>query len=210
MVDAAGGDDMVNGGSWGGQDSDLGGGRTEVLLGGAGNDVIDGNGNAISSPSVLYEFVTGSDVMAGGAGNDRLVADVHTSSMAWGTYRYDGNMMTGGTGADRFEFDDELVSFGHLVQLSGANGGTITDFDPAQGDKLIFDLDDPLAADFVGERADIGVGECGFYRSGGDTFVKYGMFMEHDDFDDLDFLVAIHVRLEDYAGPVTASDVLLV
>ena len=75
---------------------------------------------------------------------------------------------------------------------------------------MVFDLDDPSSAVFVGETRNIGVGECGFYRVGSDTFVKYGIFMDYDDMAEFEFLVPVTVRLEDYAGPVTVGDVLFV
>ena len=61
----------------------------------------------VSGPS----HIAGKDVMEGGAGNDRLVADIHTQDLGRGPFTprsLDGNTMTGGFGADRFEFSDEV------------------------------------------------------------------------------------------------------
>jgi Ca2+-binding RTX toxin-like protein len=84
-----------------------------VLLGG-GNDVFDGNGGI--SGGVFGE--AGVDHLAGGAKADRLHGG------------YDNDILTGRLGADQFFFDTALM----------ANIDRITDFTPAQGDKIVLDV----------------------------------------------------------------------
>lgn len=103
--------------------------------------------------------------------------------------------------------DDDVLAVGKFFTTYRGTQGTVTDFAPGEGDRLVFDL---TSAEFVGETADIGVGELGFFRSGADTIVRYGMFMDYDFRLGTDYLVSISVRLADYDGPVTAGDVLLV
>lgn len=211
-VNGGGGDDVIRGGSFAGVVyDDLGSpeNATEVLRGGAGNDVIRGNGNAIEA-GAIGDYLTGQDVMGGGAGQDRLVAGLYTQSLgAFGARDYDGNIMTGGGGADRFEFSDDTATLGHLYTMTAAMGGTVTDFDPDEGDKLVFA---GRTLDFVGETADVGAGEWGFHRSGADTLVTFGLFVDRFEApgESVDYLVAVEVKLSDFDGPLAAEDVLLV
>ena len=80
---------------------------------GSGDDVFNGKGGK-------------SGAVFGGDGNDRLVGSSHSDLLHGG----DGNdTLTGGPGADKFFFDTALNAL--------TNVDTITDFKPAQGDKIV-------------------------------------------------------------------------
>lgn len=134
-VDAGGGDDRVLGGqsdddvtAGAGDDLVLGGGGQDILRGGQGDDVLDAvDADAQSADSVH-----------GGAGDDRLVLD-------------DGDIATGGKGADAFEAVD---------YRSGDAPVHITDFEPGY---------DTLSATVTGNNLAVR-----FDAVGDDTIVKVG------------------------------------
>ena len=100
------GDDLMIG--RGGNDFMLGGFGNDFMYGGDGNDYMhggDGDDVVIGGP--------GNDLLFGGNGNDRLVIS-------------DGDVASGGAGADMFQFDTRK---GGTVQIS--------DFDAAEGDILM-------------------------------------------------------------------------
>ena len=89
------------------------------------------------------------DVINGGRGNDFL----------WGHGGDD--TLTGGAGADVF------------VLSSGGGEDVITDFNPAEGDVVVFSYDSPLNALFIGPLSD---GTTWISASGGDCWVESGDF----------------------------------
>ncbi|WP_424928560.1 calcium-binding protein [Amaricoccus tamworthensis] len=157
----------------------------EASYGGGGNDTIYGSG-----------------VLDGGNGDDRLVA-----VSWWGTKMYGGN------GADKFVFDSRTGYHDDYYGTSYSMSGTVADFDAGEGDKLLITLpewffeynDDPI--EFVGNKKDVGYREVGIFQENGDTVVHFNS----DDywyFDPMESTVAI--RLTDYTGELTESDILFV
>ena len=97
----------------------------KVLLG-PGNDTFRDIGNG-SSGSVF-----------GGNGDDRLIGGRHNDSLHGGN---GDNTLTGGPGADRFFF---------AAALNGSNVDTITDFTPAQGDRMVLSRTDLVGIGTIG------------------------------------------------------------
>lgn len=123
--------------------------QDDTLMGAAGNDLLDGRAGA----DVLIGGA-GNDTMFGGTGNDTLVLDLgfdaafggsgndlFLSGASAGTMSGDdgrdvfqirggsfGHVLSGGSGADRFEF----------TTIKGGSGARITDFDPGM-DRLLID-----------------------------------------------------------------------
>jgi Ca2+-binding RTX toxin-like protein len=149
QVNAGGGDDVVYASNIGRLDDtfdyyfDDSRDAAEIVRGGAGDDTIAG------ATSVF-----------GDAGDDTLIA---------GWYR---NAMTGGTGADAFVFSDAFETDGHIYPIVDAQSGTITDFDSAEGDKIVIDSTGPvpIAPTWVGvvsDIRDIDIGEYGVVNADG-------------------------------------------
>jgi RTX calcium-binding nonapeptide repeat (4 copies) len=174
--------------SWGGRFSLDQGSVAETLSGGAGNDVIYGSGK-----------------MNGGTRNDRLVS----------TQYYGEVSMTGGTGADRFEFDGMPLDVQSHHPHALAMNGRIQDFNAGEGDRMV--IDNPFSPEnevypfaFVGEcetRQDIGLDECGYTRTSSDMTVYFGVneyARQHDD----DF--ALTITLAGYAGPLDQDDFVFI
>ena len=112
-------DDFVFGGM--GNDSLYADAGNDSLSGGHGNDLLFGN--------------TGRDTILGGAGNDTLWGEAD-NDLLWGG---DGNdTLSGGGGADRFQHS------------GGSNEGSdwVSDYNPSQGDVLLFGLSGATASQF--------------------------------------------------------------
>jgi hypothetical protein len=93
------------------------------IVGSNGDDFLDGAwGGSINTPAAS------GNVLIGGAGRDTLLA-------------YQGDVLTGGSGADRFQLMGYLGTFSSS-SFGGSFGGpivsnTITDFNRAEGDKIL-------------------------------------------------------------------------
>lgn len=185
VVYAGGGDDTIVGGATLYPfSSDA---RTEVLDGGAGNDVIRGMGSYgdyAGQPGDVGAFI-GTDVLSGGAGNDTLFGGVATQTMS------------GGSGQDHFVLTTEPAYIGFVPEFEVT---TITDFQHAQ-DKIGFDTDADLQ--FVGAAnwQSLDLGDIGYHRHSGDTIVEVRL-----DTTDVKFMDVMRVVLSDYTGPLTAGD----
>ncbi len=111
-----GGSDLLYGGS--GNDKLYGGNKDDALYGGTNNDYLNGG--------------HGADFLYGGHGNDTLTGGSGDDNLKGG----DGNdKLTGGSGADKFFMTNnanDSINFGNDI---------ITDFDPDEGDLIIFDRD---------------------------------------------------------------------
>ena len=105
----------------------LGGDGADTLLGGPGDDLIDGG----AGDDIVFGD-EGNDVLDGGAGADRLYADGRAGRAG------DVDRLTGGPGADIFDFFGPAP--GEAAPAAWAGFDTITDFDPAAGDRLEFTL----------------------------------------------------------------------
>lgn len=108
------GDDTL----WGGKDND-------VLSGGNGNDQLNGNwGEDLVLGNEGNDTLNGGkedDLLDGGAGNDRLSGD------------FGRDLLTGGGGSDTFV----LRSDTNQGLVDPLQGDVVTDFDPAEGDRIV-------------------------------------------------------------------------
>ena len=111
------GDDSVYGGD--GNDSIWDYSGTNVLDGGAGDDVVSASDNQLAGWETA---ATSSDVLTGGAGNDVVIGD-------------DGDTLSGGSGNDRFFVD---------IRLADDTPAVVTDFD-GNHDVLDLGVDNTLA-----------------------------------------------------------------
>ena len=204
-VDGGGGNDTVHGGEGlrfpvyaGDADYVYGLDDTlEVLRGGAGNDVIYSNGAV-----AFYDEFHGwsqhisTDVLQGGAGADRLVAGPGNAEM------------TGGGGADRFEFSMDLFETGdyEYVFASYAERATVTDFSRSQGDRILIAGASERGVSFVGEDAAPDFYELAYHRvtTGGVTDTLVELKLGDDPGDE-----TLRITLSDYSGALTADDFLL-
>ena len=117
----------------------------EYLDGGAGNDVIYSNGSWKDfDTGAFLNAARGYEVILGGTGNDVI-------HMGYGDLH-----VTGGAGADQFRFDDTIVdtSDDESGVLSPPTRATIEDYNRAQGDRIVIDVDDPSAFTFVTSTPD--------------------------------------------------------
>ena len=144
-----GGADSLSGGD--GADSLRGGDGADTVSGGAGNDV-HVNGNA------------GADIVSGGAGNDTVYGgkDNDTVSGDEGDDRLSGDLgndvLTGGAGADRF------------VLRAGAGADTVTDFNMAQGDRILLATGTAYTNAVVGGNVVVTVGDANITLTGVGAF----------------------------------------
>ena len=203
-VSGEGGNDTIHGGMGlrfpyaAGEGGPVYSGTIEVLSGGAGNDVIY-SGGSVAYYDQFHDWSQHltTDVLDGGTGNDRLIA-------AEGNF-----IMTGGTGADRFEFSTDLFETGdyEYVYATYAQQATITDFSQGQGDKIL--IAGAEGVPFVGENAAPDVGELGYHRvtSGGQTdtvvVLNFGEQLGSND------PVLMTLTLAGFSGTLSESDFLL-
>lgn len=205
-VEGGGGNDTIHGGQglrfpyyFGDADHVYGIEDTvEVLNGGSGNDVIYSGGSVVYYDQ-FHAWSQGltTDVLRGDAGNDRLIADA-------------GNfIMTGGSGADRFEFSTELFENTDYVGVfeTFAQQATITDFSQTQGDKIL--ISGAGGVSFVGEDAEPDVWELGYHTEANgdetDTVVvlNFGEQLGYNN------PVLMTLTLAGFTGTLTQNDFLL-
>ena len=155
------GDEMVSGGD--GDDYVSGQGGNDTLSGGSGNDTLsggDGDDHLIGHSGDQFQE---NDSVRGGAGNDTVegegylfgdagddVLDPGSSPIEPGD---EDNVLTGGSGADRFIYDDEG---GY-----GEGQARVTDFTTG-GDTLVLDADDLITLGANGRWA---AGDARFWAS---------------------------------------------
>lgn len=192
-VDARGGDDTIYGSSaedwnWprGGDDRD----KFEIIRGGAGNDLIVGASQAF-----------------GDAGADTLVAGrLSEVTMTEET-------MTGGAGADMFQFSDGyLLADLTPVYSWQVQSGLITDFSPEEGDRIVVDrVDDsapvPVFAGYVEDQMELEEGEYGIV--GERTFV---LAVHHgtNEWTEEEYRIDLTIELQGFTGTFTEADVLFI
>ena len=130
------GSDTISGGD--GNDWVVGGQEDDLIHGDAGNDLVYGNiGNDTLYGDDGADTIRGgqdNDLIFGGAGDDWIFGD-----------RGD-DTITGGAGADRFYI------------FAGAGVDRVTDFNAAEGDRVIIDGNLPYSISFVNGDAYISVG----------------------------------------------------
>lgn len=178
----------------------------DYIDGGGGDDYIAGGG---SFRSVDYrgDTILGHEVLRGGAGNDTLVAG------------FGDIELTGGTGADHFVFTDEVrdLTVNGDYDRYWTERGVITDFNRAQGDKIVVDLnaesdlfysgsfDSDLPYVFKGQAADE-AREWGWFRDGADTVARFNV-VDAEVFQSYQQeLLSVDIRLAGYTGSLTMSD----
>lgn len=115
-------------------------GGNDYIVTGAGDDLINGGwGNDRPLGG------RGNDVIDGGVSNDRLIGGEHNDTL------------TGGAGADTFVF------------AAGDGRDVITDFDAAEGDRLLLlDLDSYTFKDMVGSGM--------VHQEGADLYINTGTY----------------------------------
>jgi hypothetical protein len=158
--------------------------RFETVRGGAGDDRI-----------------VGATTAYGDAGNDTLVA-------GWG-FRSE---MTGGSGADKFQFTDDYVWDTYKGDWWYDQRGRILDFAPREGDRIAIDrVDDsaaaPVFAGYVDNELDLEENEYGIV--GENTFVL-SVLKGTDWWYGDDYVVGVHVELPNFSEEFRAGDVLFV
>lgn len=223
VVDGGGGDDVIHGGRglhlpidvseaeeppYGLEDT------LEVLSGGAGNDVIYSGGSIIYYDQNNFAMLfRATDVLEGGGGDDRLVAGD-------GTYQREGSLrgasveMTGGAGADRFEFTTEIWEHSDMREgfITGTYGqlGTVTDFDRSEGDRIVIHTGGQSLS-FGGEDASLEVNEITYRHvtDGGTTDTVVEVLLTEYELEPYDDPV-LTITLAGYAGDLTEEDFLLI
>lgn len=216
VVQAGAGDDVIVGGNNAGGD-DPGQTIAERLDGGAGDDTIYSGGsfwNYSDIRSDRHDFTT--DLLSGGAGDDRLVGGL-------GDIR-----MTGGSGADIFEARcDVYLEANHSAEVAGleTTTTTITDFDPDEGDRMDFRIvatgvDDafqktkaPMPT-YVGDTENVGLDQIGYTHQAHDgttdTVISYRFADALPDGGEARPDLVFRIVLKDYAGPLGDAELLLV
>lgn len=181
VVYAGNGDDTIVGGSF---TYDQAGGET--LNGGAGDDVIYGNGSRFVD--FHLESTVGRDYLAGGAGDDSI----------YGGEAY--QTMSGGTGDDLFSFYADNVydeNYGYVSPDS-----EIVDFE--SGDRI--QLDSPYLNgnhfEFVGEAnpEDLDPYEVGYYHDG-DNIIVVAHTQPYNGTDEY-----LEITLTGFQGSLTAAN----
>jgi Ca2+-binding RTX toxin-like protein len=137
VVNGNKGDDLIDGGS-GGNDWLFGGQGNDRITAHAGDVVINGNKGddtvAGGSGDDIVRGGQGGDLVMGGGGNDQIYGDLGDDTL------------TGGQGADVFHF------------ATGGGHDLVTDFNPAQGDRIQIDDGAPYTVTQVGPDTVIDLG----------------------------------------------------
>ena len=103
-----------------------------------------------------------------------------------------------------FRFDDTIVDTSDNEQESYATDtATIEDYNRAQGDRIVIDVDDPSAFTFVTSTPDEAM-EWAFAREGDDIVAT--IKLDQERVVNSGDLVDIEIRLADYGGTVSQSD----
>lgn len=191
-----------------------------VVDAGAGNDLVYGSNIQTEWPAWAdnpdrAEFIDerdanevlrgglGSDTLVGGmsmfgqGGNDRLVAALVA----------DETRLVGGTGADSFVFSDSSQVVGYHEWYVQAQHVRIPDFSHDEGDRIVIvhadpDTPDPTFVGTVTDKADIDVGEWGFYGN------RIIVPRDYDVFEDTETPAGLEISI--VGGNITAADVFFV
>lgn len=183
-----------------------------------GNDTIYGSNVELDDePYALYveDDRDQYEIVRGGGGNDRIVGATHAFGDAGNDTLVAGwhyqQEMTGGAGADSFQFTDwfELAYYHGPAWIE--QRGRVLDFDPGEGDRIVIDrVDDAAPAPvFRGEVDSVFLLEQGDYALVGDTLV-YVAAREYDETSGYDIILGPSVDLADFDGTLAASDVLFI
>lgn len=203
FIDAGDGVNLVLGGA--GNDTILGAseayfaGSGDTLNGGAGNDLIKGNGGyGLEGGHTLWpdEGYALTDHLDGGSGHDTLEAGRGHA------------VLTGGAGDDVFILSDKALS----DDRNGADSPdtylpqiTISDFNRGE-DRILLDFSEGHGATFVGRTTDLEFNQLGFERVGADTIVSIRLEDVGGDFYEPGYHDTLTITLSDYLGGLSAAD----
>lgn len=179
-----------------------------------GNDLIIGSNAENDDDLSYYTFDDDRDLLEelnGGAGNDTLIGGTRMSGDA-GNDRlvagWEHHTMTGGQGADRFVFSDRFYTDWYKGHWFDAQRGTITDFNRAQGDRIVIEHDPssgaaPVFVGSVESRFDLEEGEIG--QIGNTIFLALDRDYEYW-VDYYEFVEGLEITLENFDGQLRVSD----
>jgi Ca2+-binding RTX toxin-like protein len=179
-----------------------------------GNDTVYGGNYALDDTTWYYtDDRDANEAIHGGEGNDRIVGaaqafgDEGNDTLVAGWFG--AQEMTGGAGADRFEFSGDVV-FTDLFGFVYSQSGTIADFDPSEGDRLVFNREDdsapaPVFMGSVDSVEDLGVGEYGIVDGN-----RVELVVGFSESIYGEFPVGPTVVLDGFTGTFTEADVLFV
>jgi Ca2+-binding RTX toxin-like protein len=187
----------------------------ETLTGGSGNDTIHGGNNEVREDSYHdeydYTYYYAEDRLTGGSGKDELHA-------GWAY-----NRMSGGKGADDFVFTDDVRTLDHTGEnyRPDAMRGTVIDFSPGRGDRIVIDLVDRTDPEWAkdGEVETVwrgndtlrAMGEFGYSEEDGDTILEYAAVSGYAPNQSYGYQAeTVRITLEGYAGGLSESDIVFV
>jgi Ca2+-binding RTX toxin-like protein len=182
-----------------------------------GNDTIFGSNVTLDDdPWDFYysDYRDAEEIVRGGAGNDRIIGATHAFGGAGNDTLVAGwhhqQEMTGGAGADRFQFSDAYEYEMYHGPAWSDQDGKVLDYDRAEGDRIVIDrVDDsapaPTFAGAVSSVYDLSENSYGLV---GDTivYVAYNGVGEWY----YDFVIGPSIQLVGFTGTLAADDVLFV
>lgn len=143
------------------------------------------------------DTIVGGMSMFGQGGDDRLVAALVPET----------TRMSGGAGADTFEFSDNARVVGDHEWYVQAERATIADFSRDEGDRIVIrhadaGTPDPTFVGTVTDRSEVDVGEWGFLD--GKIFIP----RDYDVFEDTETPAGLEIEI--VGGNITEEDVFFV
>lgn len=182
-----------------------------------GNDTITGSNPTLEADAWDFyytDYRDAEEIVRGGGGNDRIIGATHafgdagndTLVAGW----YGGQEMTGGAGADRFQFSDAYTYEVYHGPVAIAQGGRLLDFDPDEGDRIVIDRTDDSAPApaFKGAVTDVLDLDENSYGILGNTVV-YAAYKSDGDWT-YDFVIGPRIQLVGFTGTLAADDVLFI
>jgi Ca2+-binding RTX toxin-like protein len=182
-----------------------------------GNDTVHGSNVTLDDDpwdSSYRDYRDAGEIVRGGDGNDRIVGATHAFGDAGNDTLVAGwhyqQEMTGGAGADRFEFSDAYEYEMYHGPAWYDQSGSVLDYNRAEGDRLVIDrVDDqapaPIFEGAVASTDDLDVNSYGLV---GNTIV-YVAYKGVDEWD-YDFVIGPSIGLVGFTGTLAADDVLFV
>ena len=179
-----------------------------------GNDTVYGGNYALDATTWYYtDDRDANERLYGGDGDDRIVGaaqafgDEGNDTLVAGWFSE--QEMTGGAGADRFEFSGDVV-FNGIFAFMYTQSGVVTDFDPSEGDRLVIDREDdsapaPVFRGSVASVEDLAAGEYVIVDGN-----RFELVVAIVDTMYGDVFVGPSVVLDGFTGTFTEADVLFV